>query len=302
MINCIKKRGLNDSNDIGALIKLLDDPDVHIYNTVASSLVDRGMEVIPELENAWEYSVNQTFQERIENIIQTIQFNRTRDNIKNWMASGAQDILEGAFYIARFQYPDLEFNDINAPLEKIKREVWLELNNNLTALEKVRIFNHIIFEINKFTKNSTNYYSPHNSFINQVLETRKGNAISLAIIYIVVAQKLEIPIYGVNLPRNFILVYKDVYQTKEYATDYDKMLFYINPFNGGAVLGRREIDHFLEQLKISPESKHYLPCTNADIMKRILQNLVYSYELLGYADKIEKIMLLMDIIKEHEGN
>ena len=286
----------NVKENINALIKLLDDPDINVYDMVSGNLVNLGLRIIPELESVWENTLDTKLQERIETIIDLIHFRNTKQEFENWVKNNHKDIVEGVFYIAKFQYPDLTFKEITDKIDEISRDVWIELNNNLTALEKVRVLNHIIFEVHKFTKNTTNYYSPQNSYINQVLETKRGNAILLAVVYLGVTKKLNIPVHGVNLPKNFILAYKDIYEDRTYLTEYDRILFYINPFNNGAVLGRKEIDSFLEQIKIKSDSSFYLPCSNIDIVKRILQNLIYSYEMLGYADKINKILELIDVL------
>ncbi len=67
-----------------------------------------------------------------------------------------------------------------------------------------------------FSGNTTNHQDPQNSYIGQVLDTKKGNQISLASIYSIIAQKLDIPIYGVNLPQHFILAYLDEDKEKSY--------------------------------------------------------------------------------------
>jgi regulator of sirC expression with transglutaminase-like and TPR domain len=291
---------MKGKGNIEALIKLLDDPDVGIYDTVSGNLVDMGKDVIPELESVWESTLDTKLQERIEQIIDLIEFNNTKAGFRNWLLNGAIDIVEGAFHVAKFQYPDLSYTEITRTINEIKKDVWLEINDNLTALEKVRVLNHFIYDVYKLSKNSSNYYSPQNSYINQVLETKKGNAILLAIIYMGVAKELEIPIYGVNLPKNFILAYKDLKNDRIYLTEYDRILFYINPFNNGAVLGRKEIDNFLNQIKVEPNPSFYLPCSNFDIIKRILQNLIYSYEMLGYADKINKLFEMVEIIEGYK--
>ncbi len=287
---------MKSTENIHALIKLLDDPDVNIYDTVSGNLIGMGKSVIPQLESVWENTLDSKLQERIEYIIDLIEFKNTKKEFNNWVTNGAKDIIEGVYYVAKFQYPDLVFTEVTSKIDNISRDVWIEINDNLTALEKVRVINHIIFEVYKLTKNTTNYYSPQNSYINQVLETKKGNAVLLAVIYMGIAQKLNIPIFGVNLPKNFILAYKDTKQDRAYLTEYDKILFYINPFNNGAVLGRKEIDSFLKQIKVESIPSFYLPCNNTDIIKRILQNLVYSYEMLGYADKINKLFEMLEII------
>jgi regulator of sirC expression with transglutaminase-like and TPR domain len=283
--------------EIQAIITLLDDPDNEIYDAIFHSLLEKGLDIIPELEKAWEVSANSLTQDRIENIIHKIQLNFVHNSLNNWVRDGGNNLLEGAYIIARYQYPELGFFEIQNPIEKIKHDTWLELNENLTALEKVKILNHIIFDIHKFVGNTNNYYSPQNSFINQVLLSKKGNPISLGIIYASVAQKLGLPIYGVNLPKNFILAYKDEFYEllNPDAPIHENILFYINPFNHGAVLGRKEIDFFLKQQNITPDDTYYQPCNNLEIIQRLLLNLIYSYEKLGYNDKIKDLQDLLKI-------
>ncbi|MBN2612745.1 MAG: transglutaminase family protein [Bacteroidales bacterium] len=284
-----------DIKELKALISLLDDSDNEVINVVSSNLLNQGPEAIPELEKAWETTLNEQLQERLENVIQKIQFTHAKKNLQNWVRSGAENILEGAVYLAQFQFPELSFEAQDKEIEKIRKDVWLEINNNLTALEKIKVINYIIFEIHKFKRNSTNFYSPQNSFINQVLETKRGNPISLAIVYLAVAQKLNLPIYGVNLPKNFILAYKDEYRQHDSEDEKEDILFYINPYNKGAVLGRREIDYFIKQQQLEQRQEYYVPCSNSDIMVRLINNLILSYKKLDFTEKIERLQELLGI-------
>lgn len=285
--------------EINALITLLDDPDKDIYQAISQTLMDKGIAIVPDLEKAWENSAVSAVQDRIEYIIQKIQLNHVHSSLVVWLNNGATDLLEGAYIIAKYQYPDLGFFEILNIIDKIKHDVWLEINDNLTALEKVRVINHILFDIHKFTANNSNYYSPQNSYINQVLLSKKGNPISLSIVYAVVAQKLGLPVYGVNLPKNFILAYKDEYH--DLFPSGEEVLFYINPFNKGAVLGRKEIDIFLKQQNIAPEPIFYKPCNNVDIIQRMIMNLIFSYEKLGYESKVKDLQSLMKLTKLSGG-
>ena len=284
--------------EIKALIQLLDDPSEEVNLAVTRNLLDQGMEIVPDLEAAWEGTPDADHQERLVNLIQQIQFRSSLDLLREWVVGGAGDLLAGAFLIARFQYPDLRMEDLDKPLDKIIRDVWLELNNNLTALEKIRILNHIFYEVNGFRRNTTDFYSPRNSFINQVLETRKGNPISLAVIYTVISQRLGLPVYGVNLPKNFILAYRDELVSGEgFGVSSEDILFYINPFNRGDVLGRREIEYFLKQQGIEPQPSHFVPCTNHDTIIRILHNLVNAYRKSGYESKVVEFEAVLRAIQ-----
>jgi regulator of sirC expression with transglutaminase-like and TPR domain len=107
-------------------------------------------------------------------------------------------------------------------------------------------------------------------------------------VYAIIAQRLNLPIFGVNLPKNFILAYKDELVTGPTIQEVsDDILFYINPYNKGAVLGRREIEYFLKQQKIEPRESHFRPCSNLETIIRILQNLINAYHKSGYREKAE---------------
>lgn len=266
--------------EIQALLQLLDDPNVEVNQTVSTRILEQGPIILPDLEAAWEGSMDPMHQDRIINLIQEIQTQHNHNQLQKWVRTEQNDLMKGVFLISRYQYPDLEMKELEISLDRIKKDVWLELNNNLTALEKVRILNHIIYDVHGFTRNTKNFYSPQNSFINQVLETGKGNPISLAVVYSIIAQGLNLPIFGVNLPKNFILAYKDVLVEED-------ILFYINPYNRGAVLGRREIEYFLKQQKIEPQESHFRPCSNLEILVRVLHNLINAYHKSGYREKAD---------------
>lgn len=286
-----------NTREIQAMINLLEDPSKDVFETVFIRLLEKGPEIIPELEKAWENSADQLYQERLENLIQKIQFNAFEKDLIKWIQSEHTDILKGAYLIARFQFPDLKFSYINDPVEKIKSDVWIELNDNLTALEKIKILNHIIFKVHGFSKNVTNPQNPQNSYLNQVIETKKGNAVSLSIIYLAVCQKLGLPVSGVDLPRNMILAYMDEYglnPDSENNPDSD-ILFYINPYNRGAVLGRQEIEYYLKQSRIEPAKSCFYPCYNWVIIKSLINTLITSYQNLGYQDKVMEFQRILKL-------
>lgn len=288
-----------DIKEIQAILTLLEDPDKEIHDAIYQSLLEKGTDIVPELEKAWEVSEDSIVQDKLEDIIHKIQLNAVQKSLDIWIKNGGIDLLEGAHIVARYQYPELGFFELLNPIEKIKHDALQEINDNLTALEKVKILNHILFDIHKFTGNTNNYYSPQNSFINQVILSKKGNPISLGIIYIVLAQKLGLPIYGVNLPKNFILAFIDEFYELlgSDSSNSDNVLFYINPFNHGAVLGKKEIDFFLKQQNITPEEMFYQPCSNIEIIQRLLLNLIYSYEKLEYESRIKDLQTLLKIAK-----
>jgi regulator of sirC expression with transglutaminase-like and TPR domain len=285
-------------NEIKALITLIDDPDENVYLQVRDRIVSLGDNVVPELEKAWEYQdLGDLFRNRIEDILQTIHMSVVTDRLKAWKESGGEDLLEGALIVSRYRYPELDEMRVKAKLASIRQDIWLELNDHLTAFEKVRVFNHIFFQIHGFKGNKKNYHAPQNNYINDVLETRKGNPLSLAIIYQVLAEDLGLPMRGVNLPNHFILAYLDDQSIGGAQKNVEEnVLFYVNAFSQGDILGRKEIIEFLEKLKIDPQPQFFQPCSNIDIIQRQLSNLANSYTKLHDEERAKELMDLRRLL------
>ncbi len=284
---------MQNEKEIAAIIKLLDDPDEQIFGLIEDKILSYGSDIIENLEAAWAQSFDAFLQKRIENLVHKIQFNNVKQDLALWHTSGNFDLLRGILIVNKYQYPDLEEQKIINQIEAIKRDVWLQLLNDCSPAETVKIFNNVFYNTYRFSGNTTNHQDPQNSYISQVLESKKGNQISLSIIYSIVAQKLDIPIYGINLPQHFVLGY--VNEEKKEVTD-ALILFYINTFNKGYMFGKRDIDQFLWQLKIAPSSNFYKPCPNAEIIKRVLRNLISSYQKAGLNYKADEVSELLNIL------
>lgn len=286
---------MENNTEINALIKLLDDPDEEIYHHIKQKLLEYGNEVVEFLENTWQNSLDGLLQERIENIVHQIQFNTVKEDLNLWFLSGAFDLLQGALIINRYQYPDLDEQKVILQLEDIKREIWLSLQYEMSSLEKIKLINHVFYQQFGFTGNTKNHHDPQNSYLNQVLDSKKGNQITLAIIYSSIAQKLDLPVYGINLPQHFILGYLD--ESKQEGNN-NGVLFYINAFNKGNIFGKHDVDQFLRQLNLTPLPEYYTPCSNINIIRRVIRNLITAYENLGSEEKVKELNALQDIIAE----
>ena len=186
---------MRDSKSIEALVRLIEDPDETIYGHVRDELMNCGSSVIPILESSWETDdYGLVFQSRIELLIHEIQFSEITKDLQQWISSPSKDLLTGALIISRYQYPNLIEDEIHQKIQTIRRDIWLELSDDQTAYEKVRIFNKVFYGKHGFTGNSKDYHSPLNSCINTVVQTRKGNPLSLCVLYSIIAQSLDMPI------------------------------------------------------------------------------------------------------------
>lgn len=294
----------SSSSNIKAMISLLDDPDFDVFNQISSELISLGRDVVPMLEEAWESSFDPVMQERIENIIHKIQFDGVKAELKRWALEDHEDLLEGALLVARYQYPDLDESLVRSELNRIKRDIWIELGEYMTPQEKIMILNRVLFEREGFAGNTANFHAPQNSFIHTVLESRKGNPLLLSVIYMVLAKQLDIPVYGVNLPEHFILAYKDNSRLVKSAYTYPEggIVFYINPFNKGSIFLKGDIDQFLKKLGVKPEKSHFVPCSNVLIIRRMILNLSNAWQKLGESEKANEVVELLNYLPENHSD
>ncbi len=269
-------------NELKALVSLLDDDDKQITAHVEEKILSLGKAAIPFLEKEWESNLSPAVQSRIEDLIHTLQYDLLKERLKNWYESEDQDLLTGMWIIATYQYPEIELEKLKQELEQIYYEAWLEFKPDLYAFDQIKVMNSVIFNKLKFGANTKNFHSPGNSMINVVLETRKGNPITLCVIYMLVAQKLKLPVSGVNLPNLFILTYKD-----------NNHQFYINTFNRGLIFSKQDIENYINELHLVPQTSFFEPCSNLEIIRRALRNLIMSFEKMGEHAKAEEVKVLL---------
>ena len=272
-----------NENELKALISLLDDEDSEIVSHVEQKITSLGEEVIPYLEQEWESTLNPLLQERIEDLVHTLQFDLLKQRLQTWYEHESDDLLKGMWLVASYQYPDLEYIKLKQDLEQIYYEAWVEFKPESYPYDQVKILNSVLFGKLKFAANTKNFHSPSNSMINCVLESKKGNPISLCVVYLLVAQKLKLPVYGVNLPNLFILTYKDPAYPQ----------FYVNAFNRGLIFSREDIENYIGELRVTPRDAFFEPCDNREIIKRTLRNLIHSFEKIGDHAKEDEVKTLL---------
>lgn len=278
---------MND-NQLKALISLLDDEDREVVDYVEEQIRLLGGQMIPLLELQWEGSFNPVLQKRIEEIIHDLQYESVLERMRDWKNGGAMDLLEGMWIVATYQYPDLSLAKLRQEVEQLFYDVWIDFKPEMHPDEQVKAMNSAFFSKLKFAPNTKHFHSPTNSMINQVLESRKGNPPTLCVLYMLIAQRLNLPIYGVNLPNLFVLTYKNT----------SGIQFYINVFNRGLIFTTKDIDQYIDQLNLKRLDTFYQPCTNTDIVRRVLRNLMLAFEKNGDTERVQEMERILDTIQD----
>ena len=276
-------------NEIKALISLLDDSDYEVASHVEKQIVALGEGIIPYLEEEWEETLDSDLQKKIEDLIHSLQFEGLMQRLKAWKENGGTDLLEGMYLVNSYLYPDVEYANITKTIDQLYFDAWTHMKDEMHPYDQVKALNNVLFKEKRFTANTKNFHSPANSMLHLVLETKRGNPLTLCVIYMTLAQRLGMPVYGVNLPNLFILTYK-----------LDGVQFYINVYNKGLILSKSDIDNYILQLNLNPIDIFYEPCDNLDIIKRALRNLAFSFEKMNDPEKATEVTKLLAAITDEE--
>ena len=280
-----------ENREISALFNLLDDPDLEVFEKVSERIVSIGRGIIPNLENLWENSADATVQERIEMVIHKLHFADLQSAFKEWR-DGACGLLQGALLVSQYAYPELVLAPSLQEIEKMRRNIWLELNSYLTPLEQVNVISGILYSYSKIRGNEVNYEMQDDFLITKLLETKKGNAITCGILYLVLCDMLDLPIKAINIPRQFILGYfenplqfADTGKQKS-----EKINFYVDPLNG-QVYSQKDVENYFKRISVPPTVSYYRPLTNIRIIQHLLEE--YSKCFSTEDNKYKKADLLL---------
>lgn len=288
---------MEETKEISALFKLIDDPDEEVFGAVSTKIVDLGKTIIPNLEHLWETTPNEHIQERIELIIHRLHFKDLTEDFNQWSLAGHHDLLVGALLVSKFQYPDLATSTTLLEVEKIRRNIWLELNQYLTPLEQIRIVTGILYSYYNLKGNEVAYSDVNEFLIHKLLETKRGNQLSNGILYLIICDLLDIPVKAIGVPKQFVLAYFKPGYSNEATEDYrDKIEFFIDPSNG-MVFTHKDVDSYFKRISVPPVPSYFKPLSNKKVIQYLLEETskCFDNEKDGYKrDELLELAKLLD--------
>ena len=257
--------------EISALFKLIDDPDEEVFNTIADRLLNYGTPIIPDLEHLWENTLDEATLDRIEIMIYKLRLQDLKEAFIEWKSKPDPSLFEGALLVTKFQFPELAIDSLRHQMEKIRRNIWLELNNYLTPLEQANVIRNILFSYYQIKGVEVNYEKPEEFLISAPLQSKKGNAIANTLLYAELCQQLEIQAQFINIPKQCIIAF--------YASDWDPeeivpnpqefIQFYVEGTTGNA-FSQKDLDQYMIRSNIEPKNSYYKALSNVKIIKKHL--------------------------------
>lgn len=201
---------------------------------------------------------------------------------------GSIDLAKAALYMALEEYPNLEPQEYLNALDTIADEVRDRLPVQNYPLRIIQTINRYLYGDLQFAGNDADYYDPRNSFLNQVIDRRTGIPISLSLVYLEVAKRIDFPMVGIGMPGHFLI-----------RPDFEDAGIFVDAFNGGEILFPEDCRGRLSQIYGQPMEllpAFLAPVSRRQLLGRMLGNLKAIYlqqrDALRVLGAIERILLL----------
>ena len=251
--------------NIEALLHLLSDQDPRIIRQIHQHLVDAGSEALPLLREALKDCDDPHLAARIHAAIGDIAQTDVEEHWDALLKTSERelDLEAGAFLIARTGDPHMETTPYRQRLDDMAAE--LQPLSSGPPRQVVRNMNEYLFHTLRFRGNTQQYYDPNNSFLHRVLDDRVGIPISLSVVYLLLGQRLRVPVAGVGLPGHFLVGLR----TEP---------VFIDCFHQGTLLTEKDCVRLLENYGVEFDRRYLEPCSHAHILARMLRNLIAVYE------------------------
>jgi len=290
---------MQESREIKALLHLIDDPDEEVFGTVSDRIISYGRGIIPNLEWLWENTVQDTVQERIEMLIHRLHYRDLTEDFQRWKTSSYHDLLTATLLVSKFQYPDLATSPVLEEIEKLRRNIWLELNHYLTPLEQIHVLTSIIYGYYNLKGTEVGYQHPEEFLIHKVIETKRGNTIINGILYLLLSELLDIPVKAINIPRQFVLAYIKPELADEGAgkTAMEKVEFFIDPMSG-QVFTHKDVMNYFTRINVAPAELHFKPVSHIRIMQSLLEEFSKCFETESSLYKKTELQMLSRMLSE----
>lgn len=289
---------METNKEISALFHLIDDPDEEVFDAISKKIVDYGRPIIPNLEHLWETTPDGEIQNRIEILIHRLHYRDLTEDFRQWNVSGHHDLMLASLLVSKFQYPDLSTSPVLQEVEKIRRNIWLELNNYLTPLEQINIVTSILYSYYGMKGGEINYSEPNDFLLHKVIEAKRGNQLTNGVLYLLLCELLDIPVKAISLPKQFVLAYfKPGYSEENLPNPIHKIEFYIDP-TSGQVFTQKDVDSYFKRIAMPSIGTYFKPLSNKKVIQFLLEEFSKCFTDEKNIQKKEELIALAKLLDE----
>jgi regulator of sirC expression with transglutaminase-like and TPR domain len=261
-----------------ALINLLGDDDPAIYQTVRDKILT--FEEAGEWLRPHRLSNDPVLRRRASEIVRHFD----RQEADTWFLAfclkhGEEfDLEEGIWLLALTQYPDINVEGYRALLDDIAGELRERIDFTESDKAVLSTINNYVFDELGFTGDEESYYDPQNSYLNRVIDRRKGNPINLSLLYLLLARRLELPVAGIGLPGHFVCRYQST-----------SAEIYLDAFHHGKFLTKADCIQYLVSGSHGLQDEFLSPVSTRRMLMRICSNLHQIYGQMELSEETTRL-------------
>jgi regulator of sirC expression with transglutaminase-like and TPR domain len=279
---------------IAALITLLRDPEIKVHGPARHKLLEMRKYILPALKAARRVERNAEALARIEGVIHCVHALEIDDDLEEFARQDDAhlDLEAGCLLLARVAYPDLQSSAVASPLDTMAEELGRRLVGVGEPVAQIEALSRYLFIDRGFHGHHVGCDDPNHSFLNKVLERRKGLPIALGVVTVLVARRLGLPIVGVGMPGHYIVKYV--------LDDGDDIL--IDPWAGGAVITRGHCAELLGSWGVVLEDDHLGTTSDRATLQRMCRNLIKPFFQLHDHQRLGHVVRFLHILEEGGGH
>ncbi len=281
---------LENQKNLIHLFKLVNDESEEIQQIVTNEILTNSLEIIFN-KKYYLKTLNPEDSSQFNAILTELHLPLVYRSFRRILdeAMDEMDLEKSVLLLSFWHSPDVFTSDLQIHLDRIAQRIEQIIPMSGHPLSFVDHINQVLFSEYRFSGNTSDYYNPLNSFLHSVLQTGKGNPISLSVLYMLICKRLHFPVYGVCMPAHFIL---------KFDNGEDEIFF--DPFYRGKVYSRENCLNYLRQFDGYNPTDILRGCGTQEILKRILRNLHLSYSSHTVdSAKIEQIEQLLSMMEAY---
>lgn len=277
-----------DYKELDCLIELFDDPDTVVGECVNKRLVEMGETAVRQLcmrrDSLSDESLKALIDSRVFDINLTLKLNSFANLVQN--SHSGLSLFEGSYLVSSMLDPSLQRDSFEEHFFRCSGEYMAESSDQRTAVENIRIFNHIFFHRLHFNLADVDMQDIRYALISEVIKSRSGNPFAIAFLYIMISQLAGLPLRVLSFPGGFVPVY----------VENGKELFYINVYRNGEIFLKDRLNEFMSALGITIDKSAFKLRDESVLMSIYLESLQFIYSNSGDEKKCQAVGRALDIL------
>lgn len=270
---------MSTARELFALYSLLDDPQATVQKAVRDRILALGEDAVQGLRELTNVHGN-LHQDIVRELVNEIRRGAALRRLGREFDGPEEpiDLEEGAFIISKFGFPEINTTIYQRRLDDMAADIRVLAGGRAAPLDMFMKLRSYLFSDLGFIGNREDYYNPNNSFLNKVIDYRKGIPITLSVLMLVLGQRLGVKLHGIGMPMHFLVQYDD-----------GSRMFFVDAFNSGIIITRDQCRLMLASSGVRLTPEMLTPVTVRDVIERMWRNLHLAYQQQGDEEEANRV-------------